>query len=183
MNEQIRQIAKRLQGLREALEFTLDEAADVCHTTVDNYLKYESGAVDIPVGVLHNISKHYKIELTALLVGEEPHVFEYSITRKGTGVGVHRRGAYQYESLGSSFVGRKAEPFMVTVEPNAEEREPSAHVGQEFILVLEGEMELCLNAKKILLHQGDTIYFNSELPHNMRAVNNIRCKFLAVILK
>lgn len=183
MNEQIRQIAKRLQGLREALEFTLEEVADVCHTSVDNYLKYESGAVDIPVSVLHNISKHYNIELTTLFAGEEPHVFKYSITRKGTGVGVQRRDAYQYESLASSFVGRKAEPFIVTVEPNTQEQEPSTHIGQEFNLVLEGEMELCLNNKKILLHQGDSIYFNSELPHSMRAVNNIRCKFLAVITK
>ena len=183
MNEQIRQIAKRLQGLREALEFTLEEAADVCHTTVDNYLSYESGAVDIPVSVLHNISQHYNIELSALFSGEEPHVFKYSITRKGTGVGVHRRDAYQYESLASSFVGKKAEPFIVTVEPRTEEKEPSTHVGQEFNLVLEGEMELCFNDKKILLQQGDSIYFNSELPHSMRAVNNMKCKFLAVILK
>lgn len=183
MNEQIRQIAKRLQGLREALEFTLEEVADVCHTTVNNYLRYESGDVDIPVSVLHNISKHYNIELTALLAGEEPHVFKYSITRKGMGVGVHRRDAYQYESLASSFVGKKAEPFVVTVEPSAEEQELSTHVGQEFNLVLEGEMELCLNDKKILLQQGDTIYFNSEFPHSMRAVNNMKCRFLAVILR
>lgn len=183
MNEQIRQIAKRLQGLREALEFTPEEAADVCHTTVDNYLSYESGAVDIPVSALHNISQHYNIELTALIAGEDPHVFKYSITRKGMGIGVQRRDAYEYESLASSFVGKKAEPFIVTVEPSTQEQELSTHVGQEFNLVLEGEMELRFNDKKILLQQGDAIYFNSELPHSMRAVNNIRCRFLAVILK
>jgi len=183
MNEQIRQIAKRLQGLREVLEFTLEEVADVCHTSVDNYLKYESGTVDIPVSVLHNISQYYKIELSALLAGEEPHVFKYAITRKGMGVGVQRRDAYQYESLASSFVGKKAEPFIVTVESSVKQEEPGTHVGQEFNLVLEGEMELCLNDKKILLQEGDSIYFNAELPHSMRAVNTTRCKFLAVILK
>ncbi|WP_372752880.1 helix-turn-helix domain-containing protein [Labilibaculum sp.] len=183
MNEQIRQIASRLRGLREVLEFTIDEAAGVCHTTADTYLKYESGTIDIPVSVLHSISKHYHIELTALIAGEEPHVFEYSITRKGTGVGVHRRGAYQYESLASTFVGRKAEPFVVTVEPNGEELKQSSHVGQEFNFVLEGEMELRLNNKKILLHEGDSIYFNSAIPHSMSAVNNLACKFLVLILK
>jgi mannose-6-phosphate isomerase-like protein (cupin superfamily) len=183
MNEQIRQIAKRLQGLREALEFTLEEAADVCHTSIDDYLSFESGTVDIPVSVLHNISKHYNVELSTLLAGEDPHVFKYSITRKGMGVGVHRRDAYQYESLASSFVGKKAAPFIVTVEPNVKEEKASTHFGQEFNLVLEGEMELSLNDKKIVLQQGDSIYFNAELPHSMKVVNNIRCKFLAVILK
>ena len=47
MNEQIKQIAMRLQGLREVLEVSIEEVATVCDISVDQYKSYESGIVDI----------------------------------------------------------------------------------------------------------------------------------------
>ena len=56
MNEQIKQIAERLAGLRDALEITPEEMAKVCNLTPEQYMKLESGTVDISVSVLHQIS-------------------------------------------------------------------------------------------------------------------------------
>ena len=117
MNEQIQQIAERLAGLRDALEITPGEMAKVCNLTTEQYLLLESGTVDISVSVLHQISQAYGVELTTLMFGDEPKMSTYFITRNGKGVAVERTKAYKYQSLAAGFVGRKADPFLVTVHP------------------------------------------------------------------
>ena len=72
MDEQIKQIAERLIGLREALELTPEEVAKTCHISVEEYNRIESGQVDISVSVLHQIAKAYGVELTTLMFGDEP---------------------------------------------------------------------------------------------------------------
>ena len=167
MNEQIKQIAERLAGLRDALEITPEEMAKVCNLTPEQYMKLESGTVDISVSVLHQISQAYGVELTTLMFGDEPKMSSYFITRKGKGIAVERTKAYKYQSLAAGFVGRKADPFMVTVQYN---------------MVLKGRMLLQINNKELILEEGDSIYFNSELPHGMKALDGEKVSFLAIIL-
>lgn len=184
MNEQIKQIAERLAGLRDALEITPEEIAKVCNLSVDQYLLLESGTVDISVSVLHQISQAYGVELTTLMFGDEPKMSTYFITRSGKGITVERTKAYKYQSLAAGFVGRKADPFMVTVHPKPEEESVflNSHPGQEYNLVLSGRMLLRINGKDLILEEGDSIYFNSELPHGMKALDGEKVSFLAIIL-
>ena len=183
MEEQIRLIAERLKGLREVLNISVQDAAATCGIGEKKYLEYESGDVDIPVSVLHNMSRRYGVELTVLLTGEDPRMHHYSLTRKDTGIGVERRKEYKYQSLGHSFINRKAEPFLVTVEPKGKSAEFSlnAHPGQEFNYVLKGSMKISLDGKEMILEEGDSIYFDSGLPHGMLALNESKCVFLAII--
>lgn len=184
MNEQIKQIAERLAGLRDALEITPEEMAKACHLTTEEYLALESGTVDISVSVLHQISQAYGVELTTLMFGDEPKMSAYFITRKGKGIAVERTKAYKYQSLGAGFVGRKADPFLVTVHPKPED-EPiflNSHQGQEYNMILSGRMLLQINNKKLILEEGDSIYFNAELPHGMKAMDGEKVSFLAIIL-
>lgn len=184
MNEQIKQIAERLAGLRDALELTPEEVAQVCMISPEAYLKLESGTVDISVSILHRISQAYGVELTTLMFGDEPKMSTYFITRKGKGTAVERTKAYKYQSLAAGFAGRKADPFMVTVHPKPEE-EPiylNSHPGQEYNLVLRGRMLLQINNKDLILEEGDSIYFNSELPHGMKALDGEKVVFLAIIM-
>ena len=173
MNEQIKQIAERLAGLRDALEISPEEMAKVCNLTTEQYLLMESGTVDISVSILHQISQAYGVELTTLMFGDEPKMSAYFITRKGKGITVERTKAYKYQSLAAGFAGRKADPFMVTVHPKP---------GQEYNLVLKGRMLLQINNKELILEEGDSIYFNSELPHGMKALDGEKVSFLAIIL-
>ena len=169
MNEQIQQIAERLAGLRDALEITPEEMAKVCNLTTEQYLLLESGTVDISVSVLHQISQAYGVELTTLMFGDEPKMSTYFITRNGKGVAVERT---------------KADPFLVTVHPKPED-EPmylNSHPGQEYNMVLKGRLLLQINNKDLILEEGDSIYFNSELPHGMKALDGEKVSFLAVIL-
>ena len=158
--------------------------ARVCGITEEQYLAIESGTVDISVSTLHTISQAYGIELTTLMFGDEPKMSSYFITRSGKGVAVERSKAYKYQSLAAGFVGRKADPFMVTVHPD-DDNKPfylNAHTGQEYNLILKGRMMLQINGKDIILEEGDSIYFNSELLHGMKALDNEEVCFLAIIL-
>ncbi len=184
MDDQLKLIAQRLRGLREALDLSPEEVAESCQLSVEEYKEMESGGKDFSVSTLQNISRKYGVELDTLMFGEEPKMSSYFLTRAGTGVSVERRKAYKYESLASGFRGRKADAFIVTVEPKAE-GEPmqfNTHDGQEFNLVLEGRMMLIINAKELILTPGDSIYFNSSLPHAMKALDGENVKFLAMIL-
>ena len=120
MDEQIKQIAERLRGLRDALDLSVEEVASDCKLMVDEYRALESGESDLSVSLLQRIAHKYGITLDELMFGEEPKMKSYFLTRKGTGVSVERTKAYKYESLASGFKDRIADPFIVTVEPKPE---------------------------------------------------------------
>jgi mannose-6-phosphate isomerase-like protein (cupin superfamily) len=92
--------------------------------------------------------------------------------------------AYKYQSLTAGFTNNVAEVFIVTVEPKPIETDyyRSIHAGQEFNMILEGSMAMTINDKELILNEGDSIYFDSSLPHGMKALNERSVKFLAVIL-
>lgn len=184
MNEQIKQIAERLAGLRDALELSPEEMAEKAHLTAEEYLRLESGTVDISVSVLHQISQAFGVELTTLMFGDEPKMSAYFITRRGKGIAVERTKAYKYQSLAAGFAGRKADPFLVTVHPKAEDTPIylNSHPGQEYNMVVSGRLLLQINGKDLVLEPGDSIYFNSELPHGMKALDGEEVQFLAIIL-
>ena len=177
MSDQIKQIAERLQGLRDVLELTPDEVAKSCQLSVEEYLGMESGEKDISVSALQKIARKYGIALDVLMFGEEPKMSSYFLTRCGSGVSVERTKAYKYQSLASGFRGRKADPFIVNTPIHF-----NSHEGQEFNLVIEGRMLLNINGKELILNPGDSLYFDSSIPHGMMALDDKTVKFLAVIL-
>jgi uncharacterized cupin superfamily protein len=108
----------------------------------------------------------------------------YFLTRKGAGVSVERTKAYKYEALASGFRRRKADPFIVTVEPKPEGTPLylNSHQGQEFNMVMEGRLLLNVDGKEIILNEGDSLYFDSTKPHGMMALDGKTVKFLAIIM-
>src|SRR5574344_3015498 len=182
MDEQIKQIAERLRGLRDVLELSVDTLVEECELTKEEYLHAESGQYDISVSMLQKIAHKYNIALDALMFGEEPKMSTYFITRSGKGTSIERTKAYKYQSLAGGFKNRISDPFIVTVEPSDKPIYMNSHSGQEFNLVLEGCMQFNINNKELILNEGDSIYFNSKLPHGMKAMNNKTVRFLAVIM-
>jgi quercetin dioxygenase-like cupin family protein len=49
-------------------------------------------------------------------------------------------------------------------------------------MVLEGDLLLIIDGKELILHEGDSIYFDSGKPHAMKALNNRPVRFFAIIL-
>lgn len=182
MDEQIKQIAERLRGLRDAMELTTEELANECGIDPKEYEQAESGDYDISVSMMQQIARRYGIALDALMFGEEPKMNTYFLTRAGKGVSVERTKAYKYQSLAAGFKNRKADPFIVTVEPNDNPMHYNTHEGQEFNLVVEGRLLLSIGGKELTLNVGDSIYFNSQLPHGMKALDGKTVRFLAIIM-
>lgn len=182
MNTQIRQIAQRLQGLRDALDLTTEAVASKCGVSLEDYERYESGDSDIPMSFICDLAQAFGVETTALISGNDPHSLAYFVTRKGTGSSVERNKVYKYQSLAHGFRNAKADPFEVTVEPSDKPIHLNSHLGQEFNFILAGAMNLQIAGNDITLHEGDSIYFDSSKPHGMKALNGEKVTFLAVIL-
>ncbi len=74
------------------------------------------------------------------------------------------------------------EPFLVTLEPaTVKATTLSTHEGEEFLYVLEGEMEVILGNHTDLLHPGDSIYYDSTIPHRVQCHKDQEARILAVL--
>jgi quercetin dioxygenase-like cupin family protein len=183
MDEQIKQIADRLRGMREVLEISAEAAAVTCAVTKEQYLSFESGQMDIPVSILHRMAQKYNFDITSLLTGEEPLMRSYTLTRKDKGVRVDRQKAYIYQALAGNFQNRKADPFIVSVEPKQDATVSfNSHPGQEFNYLIEGKLKIFIGTREMILEPGDSIYFDSAIAHGMLAMENKPARFLAIIL-
>lgn len=184
MQERIKQVAERLKGLREIYGVTGQTLAQELEIPAADYRAYESGEVDIPVGVLYKAAQRFGVELTELLTGEQPRLHTYALTRRGKGVSVERRKDYRYWSLAHNFIHKKAEPFLVTVdpEPAGSPFHLNSHPGQEFDFVLEGTLQVRLGEHELTLERGDSLFYDSGVHHGMKAAGGRPASFLAVIL-
>lgn len=183
MEETIKEIAERIKGLRDIMGISMDDMAKTLKISTELYREYESGNVDIPASVLYILAQCFHIELTALLTGEDPHLHSYALTRNGKGISVERRKDYKYQNLALNFIHKKAEPFMVTVEPEPEDAPVhlNNHPGQEFDYVLEGTLKIVLGQHELILNEGDSLFYDSTIDHGMKALNGKTAKFLAMI--
>ncbi|WP_457571466.1 helix-turn-helix domain-containing protein [Desulfovulcanus sp.] len=177
------EIAKRLKGLREAMDLTLEEMAKKLGISKEKLEDYESGHGEIPVSFLYEVAKVCEIDLTVLISGREAYLHNFSLVREGKGLSVERRKDYDYKSLAYKFVGRKMEPFIVTV-PFKEENKLTynEHPGQEFIYMLKGKLEVRLQDKVLVLEPGDSLYFSSHTPHALRGLDGKEAEFLDIII-
>jgi quercetin dioxygenase-like cupin family protein len=112
----------------------------------------------------------------------------FTIVRKGERRVVSRytsaqgnQYGYTYESLAPDKKDRHMEPFMVTLMPSKARTDVSTHAGQEFIYVLEGAMEVTLEDHTEVLYPGDSIYYDSTLPHLVRCHGDQEAVILAVL--
>lgn len=184
MNNSLEEIGMRLKGLREAFDLSPEDFAKSCDIPVEEYLEYEKGKKDLTISILKTISQKYNVDISVLMFDDEPRMSSYFLTRKGKGLAVKRVEAYDYQTLAGGFNNRKADVFEVVVEPKSDSDEifHRSHDGQEFNFVLEGRMLLQINGKDLILEEGDSIYFDSKLPHGMLALDGKPVRFIAVVL-
>jgi quercetin dioxygenase-like cupin family protein len=183
MTEEMHQIARRIREIREISDITAEKMAANLKMPAELYLSYESGNTDIPVSFIYEIAQWFNIELSVLLGGNNPKLKVYGVVRKGKGLNLERRKQYKYENLAYNFSDKKAEPFMVTVDPDGVKVPAfNSHPGQEFNYIIEGSMLINIDGHEITLNEGDSIYFNSGYRHNMKALNNKQVRFLAIII-
>lgn len=182
--DQIATIALRIKDLREITGLSPQEVADRAGIPPQDYADYEGGEKDFSFSHLFNIAEVLGVDISDLLTGESPRLSGYVLTRNGQGLAFDRRAQYHYQHLAYNFRDKKTEPFVVTVlqDPEDAVKTAHAHEGQEFDYVLSGRLRLVLGGEEMILEPGDSIYYNSSLPHAMYAVGG-DCQFIAVVAK
>lgn len=184
MGENIRLIARRICELRDIQGYTQEEVAEKSGVPLPDYVEYEKGERDFSFSHLFNIAGVLGVDISDLLTGESPKLKGYILTRNGKGLAFERRKAYHYQHLAYNFRDKKAEPFIVTVEYDGVTTGKTAHAheGQEFDYVLDGHMKIVLAGNEVYLGPGDSIYYDSSLPHAMYAMER-DARFIAVVIK
>lgn len=175
-------IAARLRGLRDAMDWSEADLAAKVGVDAATVREYESGDMEIPVSFLTDVAHTAGVSLTELITGADAHLHNYAITPKGQGLSVRRRKDYDYWSLAARMDNRIMEPFLVRVPPKEQkDLTYNFHNGQEFIYILEGRLELWLNDKPHILEPGDSIIFDSHIPHALRGLDGKDALFLDVL--
>ncbi len=86
----------------------------------------------------------------------------------------------EFHALGAGKIDRNMDPFIIDVETHDENYELSSHEGEEFIYVLDGEIEVVYGQDTFLVSKGDSIYYDSVVPHHLHAKEN-PARILAVL--
>lgn len=181
-DEKIKAIAARMKTLREVCDCSAETICKELNIDSGTYNSYEEGSVDIPIGFLYCFANYFKVELVALLTGDEPKLHDFSIVRAGKGLEVERCKPYKYANLAYNFSDKKAEPFLVTVSPNDDDLVQSSHEGQEINYVVDGKLMVKIEDHEIVLGKGDCLYFHCSKKHGMKAMDGKDAKFLAIII-
>jgi len=107
---------------------------------------------------------------------------EYQKGARFTSQSSEAREHLNFFSLAFDKAGRNMEPFIVEIEPGQQsDYMLSSHEGEEFIYVLEGEIEINYGKEVYRLAKDDSIYLDSIVLHNVHAGNNHSAKILAVV--
>ena len=182
MTEQLREIGLRLSALRNISEMTPEMFCEKTGVSLQELAAYEKGELDFSFSFLYNAARILDVDVIDLMSGDSPHLSDWCLVRKGEGYAIDRRAAYKYNHLAFTFRKKKAEPFMVTVEPKDDKPTLHAHDGQEFNFLVSGRMRFFISNMEYDLEPGDSIYFNASIPHAMQALDNAPAQFLAVVI-
>jgi len=86
-----------------------------------------------------------------------------------------------FRSLAGAKSARHMDPFFIEVDSSAVESRQSSHEGEEFLFVLEGTLEVLYGTKRFALAKGDSIYYDSVVPHCVGAPAGSTARILAVV--
>lgn len=177
-------LGRRIATYRERLEMSPEDLAKSSGVDLVVINAIEAGQVYPALGVLIRISRALGQRLGTFMddqFREDP-----LIVRQGerTEEIAQEMGEtpelYRYFPLGRGKTDRHMEPFYVEIDPQ-QEHTPSSHEGEEFIVVISGEIDLAYGKKHFHLKAGDSMYYNSIVPHYVGTIGTQQAKLYAVM--
>ena len=185
-DNQLLQIALRIRELRDIVGFSTEEMAARTGITEAQYIEYESGRVDLPFTFLHKAAMAMGVEPIQLLEGRSARLTSYAVNRRDQGLVTAVEDGIVIQNMAALFRKKMATPYWVTYQYSAElQNEPihtTTHAGQEFDLIISGTLRVRIGEHEEILHEGDSIYYDSSTPHGMIAIDGKDCTFLAMIM-
>ena len=178
----------KIRQLREMREMSMEQLSEQSRCPTDLLQQIEAGEQIPSLAPLMSIARALGLRLGTLL-DDEPH--EGALLIRGgqsqdvirfSGQSAHAGGSHlAFHSLGAGKQDRHMEPFVIDVEPGtAEVPTLSTHEGEEFIYVLEGHIEINYGQTAYQLEAGDSLYYDSIVPHHVHATGG-SARILAVV--
>lgn len=181
-------IGGKVRTLREKQQLTIMDLAAKTGLPRSVLAEIESGEVTPPVGVLLRLAKAMNAGM-AYFFQDTAVTDKISVTRKDQRLRIRRRPHhhegevdYIYESLETSKPDKHMEPLFVEFQPmETGDMIFSTHDGEEFVYLLEGKLEFRTHERTEILTPGDAIYFESDVSHAFRGLDNKAAKAIVVV--
>ncbi len=168
-------VGTRIRRFREGKEMTRDALAERTGFDPEFIRAIEEEDTYPSLGPLLKIARVLGVRLGTFL--DDQLVRDPLIVRRGDRreelsmlKGKDKPAALKFHSLGRGKSDRHMEPFYIEILPeSAHDKKLSSHEGEEFIVVLSGEIEVIYGQETHTLEAGDSIYYNSVVPHYVSA--------------
>jgi transcriptional regulator with XRE-family HTH domain len=181
-------LGEKIRDLRLKRQRTLRQVAEMTGLSVPLLSQVENSAVSPPVATLLKISKALQVGIGYFFREEESKeraVVVRKDERKKTFRPIHTRqsdGGYTYEALAYTKNSKHMEPFLVEFEPKKKEAVSFlSHQGEEFIFLFRGRLAFYYDQQEIILEPGDSLYFESEVPHGFRGLGGRKAQAVVVV--
>ena len=182
-------IGAKVRQLREAKKITVEQLAEQSNCPVDQIRQIEDGALLPSLAPLMEISRALGIRLGTLVDDEPlegPVVFKSSdfprVIRFSGKDPKATSSNLDFYTMAADKKGRHMEPFMIDVKPRTDNVPPLAgHEGEEFIFVISGTINVNYGKTSYELNAGESIYYDSIVPHDVHAKGDQTARILAVV--
>lgn len=177
-------IGKTIRTIREDAGVTLTALAELTGMAKGSISKIENGATSAPLSTLLRIADALQVPL-ADFFEEDTTSPRYVLTKAGNGEAINRDGSrfgYTYRGLSLKLKDKAAEPFLLTIGPGDPAGE-FRHGGEEFIYMLNGELEFTIGDEVLNLGPGDSLYFHADIIHRTKIIGEENAEFLCIFIQ
>ncbi len=184
----VKTVGEKIKQIRELKKVSLEELAERSGIEITMVQKIEQEPNVPSLAPLIKIARALGVRLGTFL--DDSDSYGPVVVRSGqhhqglrfTSQTNDSREHLNFFSLAFDKAGRNMEPFIVDIEPGQQsDYMLSSHEGEEFIYVLNGEIEINYGKEIFILSKGDSIYLDSIVMHNVHANNNQAAQILAVV--
>ncbi|MBW2120086.1 MAG: FAD-binding protein [Deltaproteobacteria bacterium] len=164
--------------LRQGRDWTIETLAEATGESPEFISQVEADEVSPPVSFLVRLSNALGIDPGVFLHKGEKEILKDQRHRAY----VRRTRNYSYQTLTDGTEHDHLQAFMVTIESqHAHKPVAYKHEGEEFIFVMEGALEFTLGKKAHHLKEGESIHFNSNIPHKLKSLSNKPTRCLVIL--
>jgi transcriptional regulator with XRE-family HTH domain len=177
-------IGHEVRDFRRKLNMTVAELAALAGMSTGMLSKIENGQTSPSLATLQELSKALQVPVTSFFRKFEEEK-DATYVKAGQGLTIERRGTragHQYQLLGHSLSrDLSVEPYLITLTKDSDVFPVFQHDGIEFIYMLEGEVGYRHGDRVYTLTPGDSLFFDSDVPHGPEHLRKLPIRFLSVI--
>lgn len=176
------EVSSQIRKFRKADGLTIRALAEKVGVTESYISQLESGKANPSLGVLKKIAAALKINIVNFFAVDSHH--EQVVVRESERREiVYPRGKIRAQLMVSKLSGKTMEPLYTIIEPGGDTSDPYHHGenGEEFGVIIKGELLLTVDDEEYHLKAGDSFYFETHRPHRWANPGDITTEIVWVI--